>query len=96
MVIYVIECRRCLIQYGGSTEQQYKLRCNQWRSDIRINIKSGDVIEHFNSKGHKLERDFRMVPIEKVHGDLLTLKIRERMYIDLYDLIESGMNSNRT
>ena len=96
MVIYVIECRRCLIQYGGSTEQVYKLRCNQWRSDIKINSKSGQVIEHFNTKGHDLEKDFRMIPIEKVYGDSDTLKIRERMYNDLYGLLESGLNTNRT
>ena len=95
-VIYIIECRRCLIQYGGSTEQKYRLRCDQWRSDIKINSKLSQVIEHFNSKGHVVTRDFRMIPIEKVHGDRDTLRIRERYYNDKYGLLESGMNIKRT
>ena len=95
-VVYIIECRRCLTQYGGSTEQKYKLRCNQWRSDIKINSKLSQVIEYFNTKGHVLTRDFRMMPIEKVFGDRDTLRIRERYYNDKYGLIESGMNSRRT
>ena len=95
-VVYVIECERCLIQYGGSTEQKYRLRCDQWRSDININSKLGQVIEHFNSKGHVLKRDFRMIPIERVHGDRDTLRIRERYYIDKYGLLESGLNTKRT
>ena len=95
-VVYVIECERCLIQYGGSTEQKYRLRCDQWRSDININSKLGQVIEHFNAKGHVLKRDFRMIPIERVHGDRDTLRIRERYYIDKYGLLESGLNTKRT
>ena len=95
-VIYIIECRRCIVQYGGSTEQQYRLRCDQWRSDIRLNKKQSQVIEHFNIKGHALERDFRMIAIEKVFGDRDTLRIRERMYMDKYNLLESGLNSKRT
>ena len=86
-VIYIIECRRCIVQYGGSTEQQYRLRCDQWRSDIRLNKKQSQVIEHFNIKGHALERDFRMIAIEKVFGDRDTLRIRERMYMDKYNLL---------
>ena len=43
-----------------------------------------------------MERDFRMIPIEKVYGDKDTLRIRERMYIDNYGLLESGLNSKRT
>ena len=95
-VVYIIECRRCLLQYGGSTEQKYRLRCNQWRSDIKINSKMSQVIEHFNSKNHEVQRDFRMMPIEKVYGDRDTLRIRERYYNDKYGLLESGMNTKRT
>ena len=95
-VVYIIECRRCLLQYGGSTEQKYRLRCDQWRSDIKINSKMSQVIEHFNSKNHEVQRDFRMMPIEKVYGDRDTLRIRERYYNDKYGLLESGMNTKRT
>ena len=37
---------------------------------------------HFNSKGHEVKRDFRMIPNKKVHGDRDTLRIRERYYND--------------
>ena len=62
----------------------------------QINKKHSQVIEHFNIKGHALERDFRMIAIEKVFGDRDTLRIRERMYMDKYNLLESGLNSKRT
>ena len=94
--IYIIECVRCLDQYAGSTCQPFRLRCDQWRSDININKKSGDVIQHFNMKGHDISTHFRMTPIEIVYGDEDTLRIRERMYIDTYGLLESGMNTKRT
>ena len=63
---------------------------------MEINSKLSQVIEHFNSKGHVVTRDFRMIPIEKVHGDRDTLRIRERYYNDKYGLLESGMNIKRT
>ena len=86
MVFYVIECRRCLTQYGGSTGHIHELRGNQWRSGINENHKSGQVIEHLNKKGYVLQRDFRMIPTEKVYGDSDALKIRKRVYSDLYGL----------
>ena len=65
-------------------------------SQAAINSKLGQVIEHFNSKGHVLKRDFRMIPIERVHGERDTLRIRERHYIDKYGLLESGLNTKST
>ena len=37
-----------------------------------------------------------MVPVEKVFGDLDTLRIRERLYLDSYGLLDSGSNSKRS
>ena len=95
-VIYLIECRKCMSQYIGSTIQKYKLRQNGWRSDISLNTKTDYVVKHFNQRGHCLERDFRMVPLEKVYGNEEILRARERMYIDNFGLIDVGLNSNRT
>ena len=47
-------------------------------------------------KGHDISTHFRMTAIEIVYGDEDTLRIRERMYIDTYGLLESGMNTKRT
>ena len=95
-VIYVIDCLKCLIQYMCSIEGTFKDRATQWRSDIGLNTKTDKVVAHFNTKGHSLSLHFQMVPVEKVYGDSDTRKIRERMYVDYYDLIEHGLNTNRT
>ena len=44
-VIYVIECRKCILQYIGSTKQEYKLRQNGWRSNITLNCKLNKVLD---------------------------------------------------
>ena len=95
-IIYIIECVKCGIQYVGSSVQKYRHRCDQWRSDIKLNKKSGQVIEHFNTRGHDISKHFRKIPIEKVFGDEDILHIRERMYMDSYGLLESGLNTKRT
>ena len=93
-VIYMIDFRKYLVQYIGSTIQPFKLRSNAWRSDINLNLKVDKVIAHFNRNRHILTRDFKMIPIENVFGCENTLRMRERMYIDRFNLTTDGLNSN--
>ena len=87
---------KCKIQYFDSTDGKFKLRANKWRSAIALGTDNNKVVRHFNHTPHSFSLDFRMIAVEKVYGSLDTLRIRERMYTDKYDLVENGMNSNRT
>ena len=57
---------------------------------------SGQGISHFNQKDHSIKNDFRMTAMEKVYGSTDILRLRERMYIDYFELIEHGLNTKRT
>ena len=95
-VIYMIECLKCQLQSIGSSITTLRQRNSGWRSDIKINTKIDKVISHFNRKDHNISRDFRMTAMEKVYGNIDILRLRERMYIDHFDLIEHGLNTKRT
>ena len=43
-----------------------------------------------------IEKDFRMTATENVYGSMDILRLRERMCIDHFELIEHGLNTNRT
>ena len=95
-VIYVIECLKCNLQSIGSSITTFRQRSSGWRSDIKINTKVDKVISHFNRKDHSIKNDFRMTAMEKVYGSTDILRLRERMYIDYFELIEHGLNTKRT
>ena len=50
---------------------------------------------HFESRGHS-SHNFECFGIEKVYGDGFTLAARERYYIDKMDVVDGGINANRT
>ena len=54
------------------------------------------VISHLILKDHSIKKDFRMTAMEKVYGSTDILRLRERMYIDYFELIEHGLNTKRT
>lgn len=95
-IIYVIECNKCKLQSVGSTTTTFRQRSSGWRSDIKINVKVDKVISHFNLISHNIETNFKMTPLELVHGNEDILRLRERMYIDKFDLIGHGLNTKRT
>ena len=57
--------------------------------------KSNTLYQHFSTNGHT-HADLLIYGIEKVHGDDYTLAARERYYIDKFETIYKGLNSNRT
>ena len=99
-VLYVIDCLKCKVQYLGKTTGSLKLRANKWRSDIlkanKGQEKTKKVIKHFNDTPHSFARDFRIFAVEKLYGSKEAVRIRETMYIEKFDLIENGLNTNRT
>ena len=44
------------------------------------------LYQHFQSRGHN-ESDFHFYGIELVKGDIITLRIREKMWIDKFQVI---------
>ena len=94
-VIYLIECKRCNMQYIGQTNQQVSRRMNSHRFDISTYDGQGyatNVALHFNSDSHSVD-DFRFVPIDVVNNEMDRL-CKETYWIHKLDtLYPKGMNS---
>jgi peptide-methionine (R)-S-oxide reductase len=108
-VIYCIHCQKCGMQYVGKTTQKFKTRVTQHQNSVRTadrgknstdkekkDIKIGPVAEHFNQKSHTMA-DMLFFAFEKVqNGDPFIVGARERFYIDKMEVLERGINKNRT
>ncbi|XP_069051634.1 nuclear GTPase SLIP-GC isoform X2 [Lepisosteus oculatus] len=89
-VIYVIQCKKCDIQYVGKTISSLHIRFRGHKSNITNKYKQ-PIAEHFNSKDHSLE-DLSIFPIEQVI-DQKTLGERETHWInELGTLLPDGLN----
>lgn len=94
-VIYLIECKRCNMQYIGQTNQQVSKRMNSHRFDINTydgQSYATNVALHFNSDSHSLN-DFRFLPIDVVKNEMDRL-CKETYWIHKLDTLHpKGMNS---
>ena len=63
--IYLINCRRCRLQYVGKSTQAFSTRMSQHRNYILKRQLEKATGEHFNSGAHKIS-DFECSIIEKV------------------------------
>lgn len=67
-LIYMIQCRRCNLQYIGKTTRRLKERFNEHHRAVE-NQKATGPAEHFlNSRDHTAD-DMQVIPIEKVSSD---------------------------
>ena len=93
-VIYLIECKRCNMQYIGQTNQQVSKSMNSHRFDINNYDGQGyatNVALHFNSDSHSLV-DFRFVSIDIVNNEMDRL-CKETYWIHKLDTLHpKGMN----
>ena len=64
-VIYLATCKKCTIQYVGSTSTPCKVRFLNHKSSILTNKKTCQVAIHYNKIPHKLD-DFDSVIIELI------------------------------
>ena len=107
-VIYCILCLRCDMQYVGKTTMQMKTRASQHRRNVELarldKLKGKDdpatkitpVAQHFSQRNHS-EADMFFFAIEKViNSDPHVIGTRERFYIDRMQVLEKGINRNRT
>ena len=93
-VIYLIECKRCNMQYIGQTNQQVSKHMNSHRFDINNYDDQGyatNVALHFSLDSHSLD-DFRFVPIDIVNNEMDRL-CKETYWIHKLDTLHpKGMN----
>jgi len=98
-VIYLLECKRCRIQYVGKCETQLNIRINNHRKDVQ-SINAIPVCKHFNDKNHSFNDDARFTIIEQLKNlkeskAILTerLKRREDFWINrLKTMRPDGLN----
>ena len=81
-IIYLIQCRRCGLQYMGETGQPLHSRINRHRFNTCIShgrIDESPVAAHFTSEGHT-ETDLSLMMIDRCwKDDTILRKIREQM-----------------
>ena len=64
-VVYIIQCKRCGIQYVGETGQEIHKRINSHRSDIRLRkTAKKPVVPHFNATNHTIT-DMQVFVVDK-------------------------------
>ncbi|KAJ8333150.1 hypothetical protein SKAU_G00420460 [Synaphobranchus kaupii] len=89
IVIYIIQCKKCKVQYVGMTSTILQRRFKDHRSSIR-KCEHRPISDHFNSDDHSLD-DLIIYPIEQVK-DSTELHERELYWIRELETITKGLN----
>ena len=66
-LIYLITCKRCSLQYVGSTSNEFKVRFRNHKSAMKTNKKTCETAIHFNASKHAFE-DFEFIGIERIEA----------------------------
>ena len=64
-VIYLVTCKKCSLQYVGSTSNEFKVRFRNHKSAMKTNKKTCETAIHFNASEHSLG-DFSFIAIEQI------------------------------
>ena len=103
-VVYLLECKKCKLQYVGKSEWQFNIRLNNYRSHIKncdIN-KLLPVEKHFLLPNHNFEQDAIYTIIEKIENTeredaKKILEKRESAWMThLQTISPNGLNSRLT
>ena len=82
-------------QYLGETGQRAKDRCASHVGTIRQDCHQNTVTpvgQHFRGRGHSAE-NFEFTPFEKIYSkDPYIRKIREKYWINKFNMIDAGLN----
>ena len=94
-VVYLIECKKCAIQYVGETDNALRVRLTGHRSDINHHRTDRPVAQHFTLPDHSI-KDLTIMVIEKIHReDINHRKRRESHWIEMIrSLTPDGLNLN--
>ena len=92
-VIYVITCTKCNVLYVGETGDTLRNRKNGHISDINCKkVDKNEVAEHFCSSPHRIEEDFSIKAIMRVHNQHERRIIEAKLIKKLGTLTPLGMN----
>ena len=94
-MVYLIECKRCTIQYVEEMENALRVRLTGHRSDIKNHRIEKLVAKHFSLPGHSID-DLKVMIIEKIHReDSEYRKWKESRWIEMIrSLTPDGLNLN--
>ena len=93
--IYIIECKKCKLQYIGESDQTVRKRFLQHRGYVRRHEKEKGTGLHFNLPGHNMA-DMTISVLERISNpDPAYRKERERHYIALFESFRKGINRKR-
>ena len=82
LLIYLMECRICCIQYIGKSETEFSIRLNNHRKGVnKQNAPQAD--RHFKLPNHNFNEHARFTLIERLNNmrtdkDLATLRLKKR------------------
>ena len=98
-VIYLVSCKKCQLQYIGSTTTEFKVRFRNHKSSMVTNKKSCEVAVHFNSIPHSLQ-DFSFQCIDQINPDCVEVDkflITKEAYwsAQLFTLSPHGLNKRQ-
>ena len=100
-VIYLASCKKCRLQYVGSTTTDFKIRFPNHKSAMLTNKTTCEVAVHFNKIPHTLG-DFSFQCIDQVHAhnnseEIDKLLITKEAYwsAQLFSLAPYGLNKRK-
>ena len=92
-ICYIIDCKKCGMQYIGETERSLKERFSEHVSYVR-NQKEATG-HHFNLPGHS-QSDMSISVLERIFSqDPQYRKTRESYHIEQFELLKKGINRKR-
>lgn len=100
-VIYLASCKKCRLQYVGSTTTDFKVRFRNHKSTMLTNKTTCEVAIHFNKTPHTLD-DFSFQCIDQVQApsgseEIDRLLITKEAYwsAQLFSLAPHGLNKRK-
>ena len=77
--MYLIQCRKCKLQYVRETQNTLHIHLNGYRSDIHNKRLVKPVAAHFNTPGHSTD-DLSIMVIEKIKNEDPDLRKKRESY----------------
>ena len=100
-VIYLVSCKKCRLQYIGSTTTDFRIRFRNHKSAMLTNKTTCEVAVHFNKTSHILD-DFSFQCIDQVQApnnsdEIDRLLITKEAYwsAQLFSLAPHGLNKRK-
>ena len=99
-VIYLVHCKKCNLQYIGSTTTEFKVTFRNHKSSMKTNKKTCEVASHFNRTPHVLS-DFTFQCIDQIQNSTSenteNLLITKEAYwsAQLFSLSPFGLNKRQ-